>query len=79
MEKEIKKHMALTDFSSDYQQREIRYGRMPEYIEKLKGRTQDAAWLGGAIAAKVSLFTDQRIHAADDFPGHEKLLHQIGL
>jgi actin-related protein len=55
MEYEFKRFMPLTDFCNETQPREVHFGRMPEYIELLKGRSQDASWLGAAVVAKVVL------------------------
>jgi actin-related protein len=53
LEKDIKRFLCQTDFANEIQPKDIKFGRMPEFIEALKGRTQDASWLGAAIVAKV--------------------------
>lgn len=43
-----------SDFVSDIQVREIKFGKVPDYIEKYKSRYGDVtAWMGGAVVAKV--------------------------
>lgn len=55
MEKDIKRFLSITDFANEIQPKDIKFGRMPEYIEAIKGNVQDAAWLGSSVVAKVSI------------------------
>jgi hypothetical protein len=80
----MKKHLAGTEFASDTQPGQIRLAQMPTYIEALKGRAQDAAWLGSTIIAKVSCCVVlnrrlMRVRVVVDLSRHEELHHKSGL
>lgn len=53
IEKEMKRFAPVSDFFYEFQPREINFSSVPDYIEQLKGRPQDASWLGASIVAKV--------------------------
>lgn len=75
----MKRFLCQTDFANEIQPRDLKFGRMPEFIEALKGRTQDASWLGGAIVAKVKFCKNQMnllismMLSAAYISGYEKL------
>ncbi len=70
MEKEMKRYLPATEFSSEAQPTQIRFANMPNYIEAYKGRTQDAAWLGCCIAAKL-IFPDlKNFMTKQDYNAH---------
>lgn len=59
LEKEFDKYLPLTDFSGDFQPKEPKFGRMPDYLEPYKEGEHDLTFLGAAQMAK-NIFPDMR-------------------
>lgn len=64
-EKDVKKFLPLSEFFHETQVKEYKVAQMPEYLEQMKGRSQDAAYLGGCIVAKL-VFADSRNYISKD-------------
>lgn len=54
-EKEMSRYIPLSDFASENQPRNIKFGRFPRFLQKLKDKPEYASWLGGSIVAKVNI------------------------
>ncbi|KAL2914792.1 hypothetical protein HK105_205723 [Polyrhizophydium stewartii] len=52
-EKEIAPLIAASETSSEYQAKEIKWLRLPDYLVSFKDRPAEAAFLGGSITAKI--------------------------
>lgn len=54
LDHEMRAHMfACSETANEYQAKELKYVRVPDYMAFFKDRPSDSAFLGGTIAGKV--------------------------
>ncbi|KAI8849382.1 actin family [Chytridium lagenaria] len=66
LENEILLYLAASETSNEFQAKEIKYVKIPEYFSAFRDRNSDAVYLGGTIVARLTLHSGgQHITKAD--------------